>query len=113
MTGVYTPGKRTLRQERDGVWAHILQKLGLIGKKGQSRPLGVDMSDVKIDYRPKIVEGIDYYREPGGRMIFTEAYHLRRGYCCNGKCRHCPWKLPREEKSDSGDVPCHVILKGI
>lgn len=42
--------------------------------------------------RDKIIEGIDYYREPGGRMVFTEEYHLKRGYCCNGRCRHCPYK---------------------
>lgn len=41
-----------------------------------------------------VVEGIDYYFEPGGRMVFTEEYHLRRGYCCNGRCRHCPYRKP-------------------
>ncbi|WP_245580866.1 DUF5522 domain-containing protein [Daejeonella oryzae] len=25
-------------------------------------------------------------------MVFTEKYHLKRGYCCKNKCRHCPWK---------------------
>jgi hypothetical protein len=38
-----------------------------------------------------LVEGEDYYTE-GGRMVFTEAYHLKRGYCCNSKCRHCPYR---------------------
>ena len=27
----------------------------------------------------------------GGLMVFTEAYHLRRGYCCGSGCRHCPY----------------------
>jgi len=26
-----------------------------------------------------------------GFMVFTEAYHLRRGYCCQSGCRHCPY----------------------
>ncbi|MCU0384131.1 MAG: DUF5522 domain-containing protein [Cyclobacteriaceae bacterium] len=26
-----------------------------------------------------------------GLLVFTEAYHLRRGYCCNSGCRHCPY----------------------
>jgi hypothetical protein len=33
----------------------------------------------------------EYYLE-GGRMVFTAAYHLRRGYCCGSRCRHCPYK---------------------
>jgi hypothetical protein len=33
----------------------------------------------------------DFYME-GPYMVFTEAYHLRRGYCCNSDCRHCPYK---------------------
>src|SRR5688500_19860718 len=32
----------------------------------------------------------DYYFE-NGLMVFTEAYHLRRGYCCKSGCRHCPY----------------------
>ncbi len=33
----------------------------------------------------------DFYMD-GPWLIFTEAYHLRRGYCCNSGCRHCPYK---------------------
>jgi hypothetical protein len=33
----------------------------------------------------------DFYME-GPYMVFTEAYHLRRGFCCNSDCRHCPYK---------------------
>ena len=33
----------------------------------------------------------DYYYE-GPYMVFTAAYHLKRGYCCNSNCRHCPYK---------------------
>jgi hypothetical protein len=32
----------------------------------------------------------DFYWD-GPYMVFTEAYHLRRGYCCNSGCRHCPY----------------------
>lgn len=34
--------------------------------------------------------GPDYYMEEG-RLVFTAAYHLRRGYCCGSGCRHCPY----------------------
>ena len=38
----------------------------------------------------RLVEGVDYYVD-GGKFVFTAAYHQRRGYCCNSKCRHCPY----------------------
>lgn len=33
----------------------------------------------------------DFYMQ-GPYLVFTAAYHLRRGYCCNSDCRHCPYK---------------------
>jgi hypothetical protein len=24
-------------------------------------------------------------------MVFTAAYHLKRGSCCKSDCRHCPY----------------------
>lgn len=26
-----------------------------------------------------------------GLLVFTAAYHLKRGYCCGSGCRHCPF----------------------
>jgi hypothetical protein len=26
-----------------------------------------------------------------GYIVFTEKYHLKRGYCCLSGCRHCPY----------------------
>jgi Family of unknown function (DUF5522) len=37
----------------------------------------------------------DFYYE-GQYVVFTAAYHLKRGYCCNSGCRHCPYQ-------DTGD----------
>jgi hypothetical protein len=37
-----------------------------------------------------IVAGEDYYLE-GDAIVFTARYHLRRGYCCESGCRHCPY----------------------
>jgi hypothetical protein len=28
----------------------------------------------------------------GPCLVFTAQYHLRRGYCCNSGCRHCPYQ---------------------
>jgi len=33
----------------------------------------------------------DYYFE-GPNLVFTEAYHLKRGFCCGSGCRHCPYR---------------------
>jgi hypothetical protein len=33
----------------------------------------------------------DFYMNENGFMVFTEAYHLKRGYCCKNGCRHCPY----------------------
>ena len=33
----------------------------------------------------------EYYMSKDGYIIFTEQYHLKRGYCCNSNCIHCPY----------------------
>lgn len=35
----------------------------------------------------------DFYFE-NGLLVFTAAYHLKRGYCCGNGCRHCPYRHP-------------------
>jgi hypothetical protein len=32
----------------------------------------------------------DFYMD-GPYLVFTAVYHLKRGYCCNSGCRHCPY----------------------
>jgi Family of unknown function (DUF5522) len=36
----------------------------------------------------------DYYINDNGFLVFTAAYHLRRGSCCGNGCLHCPYKMP-------------------
>jgi hypothetical protein len=36
------------------------------------------------------LEAEDFYMD-GPYVVFTAAYHLKRGYCCNSGCRHCPY----------------------
>ena len=33
----------------------------------------------------------DFYFE-GPFLVFTAAFHLKRGFCCNSGCRHCPYR---------------------
>jgi hypothetical protein len=39
---------------------------------------------------PSALEPGDYYME-GPNLVFTAAYHLKRGSCCGSGCRHCPY----------------------
>ena len=49
---------------------------------------------------PPALEPEDYYFE-GPNLVFTAAYHLKRGSCCGSGCRHCPF-----EKAESNqDTP--------
>lgn len=56
---------------------------------------------------PELVEGKgpegkeDYYFE-GPYMVFTAAYHLRRGSCCKSACRHCPYGESGAEVAPEG-----------
>jgi len=38
----------------------------------------------------KAIEGIDYNMEKG-KYVFTQWHHLKRGACCNHKCKLCPY----------------------
>lgn len=44
-----------------------------------------------------------FYMEDG-LLVFTEVYHLEKGYCCNNACRHCPYpKSPSNSPKKSSD----------
>ncbi len=45
----------------------------------------------------------DYYFE-GPYIIFTAAYHLKRGYCCGSGCRHCPYRGESESDPQPGQA---------
>jgi hypothetical protein len=36
-------------------------------------------------------ESPDYYFNEQGLLVMTEAYLLKRGYCCGNGCLHCPY----------------------
>lgn len=46
----------------------------------------------------------DYYIE-NGFYVFTEKYHLKRGYCCKSGCRHCPWKYGKKTGEEIKPTP--------
>ena len=49
-----------------------------------------------MDTQRPLAEGIDYYIDPDGLYVFTAAYLLARGTCCQSGCRHCPYGFVRE-----------------
>lgn len=48
----------------------------------------------------ELKEGIDYYVE-NGLLVFTAAFLLRRGYCCESGCRHCPYGYTKQTPEQS------------
>jgi hypothetical protein len=55
------------------------------------RPKGEPLPELEKSEKRPPIEGEDFYWE-GPYVVFTEAYHLRRGSCCGSGCRHCPWR---------------------
>jgi hypothetical protein len=47
--------------------------------------------DPRNEGAPAALAPEDFYYE-SGLIVFTAAYHLKRGYCCNSGCRHCPFR---------------------
>lgn len=45
------------------------------------------------------LEPDDFYYNEQGYKVFTEKYHLKRGYCCKSGCKHCPFGY--DKKTDS------------
>lgn len=37
-----------------------------------------------------LLQDIHYYME-NDLFVFTEIYHIQKGYCCENTCRHCPY----------------------
>lgn len=42
------------------------------------------------------LEKEDFYFSEEGYIVFTEAYHLKRGYCCQSGCKHCPYGFDKK-----------------
>ena len=51
--------------------------------------------DAQTREEAELQEGLDYYFE-NGLFVFTAAFLLKRGYCCESGCRHCPYGYTAE-----------------
>jgi hypothetical protein len=59
--------------------------------------LSDDLGTKSYHKEPKIQPN-DFYLE-NGKMVMTEHYHKKRGVCCGGGCRHCPYQ-PKHIKNN-------------
>lgn len=41
----------------------------------------------------------------GPYLVFTEAYHRKRGYCCESGCRHCPYGFGKNAPAAEAENP--------
>ena len=48
----------------------------------------------------KMIPKIHYYIE-NGNYVFTELYHIQRGYCCGSGCRHCAYGFRTNDPKSS------------
>ena len=59
-------------------------------KQRQDEKQRAEEKTTPAESRLPALEPEDYYFE-GPNMVFTAAYHLKRGSCCGSGCRHCPY----------------------
>ena len=38
----------------------------------------------------------DFYINEDGYKVFTEKFLLKRGYCCQNGCKHCPYGFDKK-----------------
>lgn len=51
----------------------------------------------------QLIEDKDFYYDEFGYVVFTEQYHISKGYCCGHGCRHCPFEyesVPEPRRSE-------------
>jgi len=56
------------------------------------------MTDLGGDFnRLGELDADDFYKTEEGYIVFTSKYLLRRGYCCQNGCKHCPYGFNRKK----------------
>ncbi|GAB2526090.1 DUF5522 domain-containing protein [Rufibacter soli] len=53
--------------------------------------------------KPQPLEPGDFYFNEQELMVFTAQYHLRRGFCCQSGCKHCPFGSKKSAPSGHPD----------
>jgi hypothetical protein len=58
----------------------------------------MNANNSKTKQKPIQLEAGKHYYLENGLFVFTETYHLEKGYCCGNGCRHCPY--PKTSQSN-------------
>jgi len=53
-----------------------------------------------IKNKSLLIEDKDFYYDESSRIVLTEAFHKKRGFCCGNKCKHCPYEHINAKKED-------------
>ena len=74
--------------------AHFLKSAVVLENSREKFPIekhpSLRTGDIRIFM---ILRSEDYYIDADtGKIILTGEYLMKRGYCCNARCRHCPYK---------------------
>ena len=56
-----------------------------------------------IPYSLNLIPTQDFYIE-NGLYVFTEHFLIKRGFCCDNGCRHCPYKSKTDVKTYYPDL---------
>lgn len=68
----------------DCLCKNCLSEINILVEKSQKIP---------FPKRPnQLIEDLHYYNE-NGFFVFTEFYHISRGFCCGNHCRHCAYGI--------------------
>jgi len=89
LSAIKTKGKKV--NPRNPLGVKYLKTINIISGKVAN----FTAMNEKIDPN-NLIEGEDFYLSPEGYRIFTEKYHLKRGYCCKSGCRHCPYGFDKK-----------------
>jgi len=61
------------------------------------KPLVKTGTEIESRLAQKAIKTVDYYFE-NGLLVMTADFLLKRGYCCDNGCRHCPY--PKQHKKE-------------
>ncbi len=67
-----------------------LQRSSIVASSVENEKVTEQKKSIESSSGERLVEEVDYYIE-NGLYVFTEHYLLKRGYCCQSGCRHCPY----------------------
>jgi hypothetical protein len=59
----------------------------------------LERDEASIRHQAAVGAGEPGYADPEtGLFVFTSAYHLERGTCCDSGCRHCPYRAEPDDR---------------